>query len=148
MLDKKTASELSSNISWTLEKGSWIGHFAVTIIIGMFFTQILGKNKGLQLAIIVYNLVSFFFFHWIVGDPFSTENKGFTFWEQMSVHISVSSSLRFLALYPIFLFLLVNRLVEWSIALLIISLISLSLVVIPKLGFMHMKRVFGIRRYD
>jgi len=139
---------LSSNISWTVQKGSWAIHFVITGIIGLFFTQFFGVNTGLQISTIAYNVISFIFFHWIVGDPFTIEYTGFTFWEQMAVQLGESSTLKFLALYPILLFLFVHRTVEWNFALFLIAFISLMFVVIPKLGFMHLKRIFGIKRYD
>lgn len=148
MKNKKNKTALSSNISWTIQKGSWAIHFIITLLITFLFNQMFGVNTGLQIAVITYNILSFIFFHWIVGDPFSTEYKQFTFWEQMASQLEESSSLTFLALYPILLFLLINRLVHWNITLFVLSFISLILVVIPKLGFMHMKRVFGIKRYD
>lgn len=139
---------VSSNISWTIEKGSWIMHISLTVLITMFITQMFGKNLGLQLSVISYNIGSFIFFHWIVGDPFNAEYKEYTFWEQMAVQLGHSSSLIFLALFPVIFFMIVHRMVIWDMKLLIIAGISLLFVVVPKLGFMHMKRVFGIKRYD
>lgn len=139
---------LSCNVSWTIQRGSWAVHFLITGIISMFFTQFFGINYGLQISLITYNILSFIFFHWIVGDPFSCEFKQFTFWEQMACQLEESSTLKFLALYPIILFFFVHRIVVWNKVAFIVAFISLIFVVIPKLGFMHMKRVFGIKRYD
>lgn len=148
MPKKNSKIGISSNVSWTIQKGSWLVHFVITGLITLLFTQAFGRNKGLQLALILYNCSSFLFFHWIVGDPFNSEYKDFTFWEQMNIQLEDSSSLTFMALYPIVLFFAVHRLVEWEKSLFFIASISLLFVVIPKLGFMHMKRVFGIKRYD
>lgn len=148
MKNKKNKTVLSSNVSWTIQKGSWAIHFIITILITFFFNQMFGVNTGLQMVVIAYNVISFIFFHWIVGDPFTTEFKQFTFWEQMASQLEESHSLTFLSLYPVLLFLLINRFVYWSLTLFILAFISLILVVVPKLGFMHMKRVFGIKRYD
>lgn len=139
---------ISSNIAWTIEKGSWLAHIALTSLLAMLFSQILGKNTGLQVSVISYNISSFIFFHWIVGDPFSGSYEECTFWEQMALQLEQSSSLVFLALYPVVLFMIVHRIVIWDTRLLIVAGISLLFVVVPKLGFMHMKRVFGIKRYD
>lgn len=138
----------SSNISWTIQKGSWLIHFVVTFLIGNLLVTVFGKNKGLQIVTITYNIVSFIFFHWIVGDPFKAEFKEYTFWEQMQSELENSSTLMFMALYPIVLFFFVHRLVDWNRWMFYIAMFSLFLVVIPKLGFMHMKRIFGIKRYD
>ncbi|ELA42895.1 uncharacterized protein VICG_00210 [Vittaforma corneae ATCC 50505] len=148
MKSDKGGVGVSSNVAWTIQKGSWLIHFVLTGLLAMFLTQILGKNLGLQVSVISYNIGSFIFFHWIVGDPFNSKYNECTFWEQMAIQLGHSSSLIFLALYPVLLFMIVHRMVEWDMRLLIIAGISLLFVVIPKLGFMHMKRVFGIKRYD
>lgn len=139
---------ISSNISWTVQKGSSIAHVVITGLITLLFTKTFGKNKGLQLALIFYNFCSFLFFHWIIGDPFNAKFREFTFWEQMQAQLEDSSSLTFLSIFPIVLFFAVHRIVEWEKSLFIISSVTLLFVVVPKLGFMHMKRIFGIKRYD
>lgn len=148
MPKRRIKVNVSQNVSWTLKKGSWVAHFLITGLITLLFTQMFGKNLGLQISVITYNVCSFIFFHWIIGDPFNADYKEYTFWEQMATQLEDSSSLIFMALYPIFLFLFVHRSVEWNTKLFFIAFISLMFVVIPKLGFMHMKRVFGIKRYD
>lgn len=148
MQKHESSGAVSSNVSWTIHKGSWIIHFVITGLIALSLTQVFGKNYGLQISVICYNIISFMFFHWIIGDPFTSEYGDCTFWEQMALQLGESSSLKFLALYPVFLFLVVHRTVEWNRKLFFTAFISLMLVVVPKLGFMHMKRVFGIRRYD
>lgn len=148
MKENKNGLGLSSNISWTVQKGSWLSHIIITILLLLVFVQLLGKNLGLQYAVITYNVCSFIFFHWLIGDPFDSEYKDCTFWEQMAIQLGHSSTLKFMALYPVAFFMAVHSMVKWNKWLLIAAGISLTLVVIPKLGFMHMKRVFGIRRYD
>lgn len=147
MQKQKTTGTVSSNISWTIQKGSWIVHFIVTGFITLFFTQMFGRNYGMQISVISYNIISFIFFHWIVGDPFATEYRDCTFWEQMALQLGESSTLKFLALYPVFFFLVVHRIVVWDVKLFFLAFVSLILVVVPKLGFMHMKRVFKIKRH-
>jgi hypothetical protein len=44
--------------------------------------------------------------------------------------------------------MIVSRLITWNLRLFIVAIISLGFVVVPKLGFMHMKRVFGIKTHD
>lgn len=148
MKEDKGAVNVSSNVSWTIQKGSWLIHFLVTGLLTLLFVQLLGKNLGLQWALISYNVGSFIFFHWIVGDPFNAEFKDCTFWEQMALQLGHSTSLKFMALYPVLFFMIVHQMVTWNMWLLVVAGITSLLVVIPKLGFMHMKRVFGIKRYD
>lgn len=148
MVKSKQFINISSNVSWTVQKGSWMIQIIVTVLISMLFTQLFGSNLGLQVSTIFYNICSFIFFHWIIGDPFDTAYKECTFWEQMAIQLEDSSTLTFMALYPVLFFMFVHRMVVWNTKLFYIACISLTLVVIPKLGFMHMKRVFGIKRYD
>lgn len=146
--DKYKNTVVSQNISWTIQKGSWIIHFILTFIIWASLLQIFGSSKAWQLTVICYNTVTFIFFHWIVGDPFDTSYVEYTFWEQMADQLGQTATLKFMSAYPVLLFMFVNRIVNWSKPLLIIAFISLILVVVPKLGFMHMKRIFGIKRHD
>ena len=145
---KDSDAYLSQNVSWTIQKGSWLIHLIVTFILWITLSQIFGHSIGWQLTVITYNIVTFIFFHWIVGDPFDTSYREFTFWEQVTEQLEHSSTLIFMSVYPVILFMVVSRIVVWKIKLLIVAIISLALVVVPKLGFMHMKRIFGIKRHD
>ncbi len=136
----------SSNISWTLQKGSWLIHFIMTALFYVLYSQFISNNLSYQLTILTYNISTFIFFHWIVGDPFDKNFREFTFWEQLQEQMENSNTLIFMALYPVILFMIINKLVIWDGTLYVMSWISLLMVVIPKLSFMHMKRIF--KRYD
>lgn len=144
----KESAVVSQNISWTIQKGSWIIHFILTALFWIVFSQIFGFSTAWQLTVITYNVITFIFFHWIVGDPFDASYRDFTFWEQMAVQLGQSSTLKFMSVYPVLLFMLVTRMVKWDAKLFCAAVISLVLVVVPKLGFMHMRRIFGIERHD
>jgi len=139
---------ISQNISWTIEKGSWAIHFIITLLFWFVFAQAFGNSIAWQLTVICYNILTFIFFHWIVGDPFDTSYREFTFWEQIAVQLNHTPTLIFMSIYPVLLFMFATHVAEWSYKLYIIAIISLLLVVVPKLGFMHMRRIFGIKRYD
>lgn len=139
---------VSQNISWTIQKGSWLVHFVITFLIWVTLAELFGRSTAWQLTTTLYNITTFIFFHWIVGDPFNTDYHEFTFWEQMAAQLGHSSTLIFMSLYPVILFMVASRFVIWDLKLLSAAIISLILVVVPKLGFMHMKRVFGIRKYN
>ncbi|KAI5149304.1 hypothetical protein ENBRE01_0821 [Enteropsectra breve] len=139
---------VSQNISWTIQRGSWTMHFILTFFFWIVFSQIFGQNKGWQLTVICYNIITFLFFHWIVGDPFDSNYRDYTFWEQITVQLKHTPTLIFMSVYPVLLFMLANRMAVWNTPLYFIAIISLVLVVVPKLGFMHMKRIFGINRHD
>lgn len=140
--------DVSENISWILQKGSWTIHLVLTLIIKLTFSLIVSENTSWQLTIIVYNLITFFFFHWKVGDPFSSEYFNCTFWEQLTEQCIDAFHVRFLALYPAILFIIVNKIVYWNIYLFVIYIITLLMVIIPKLRFMHLRRLFGYRSHN
>ncbi|KAG0438934.1 hypothetical protein DMUE_2782 [Dictyocoela muelleri] len=147
IMQKSLPSGLSQNIAWTITKGSWLTHIFLTISINTLFSNLFGKNKGLQTTIIVYNIITFIFFHWILGDPFNSQYNNHTFWEQLVEQLdNYSESLLFLGVYPIVLFIICNHLVYWDSILFYLSVTSLGLVLIPKLGCMHLRRVFNLRR--
>lgn len=139
---------VSENISWILEKGSWAIHIILTIIIKLTLSHFVSENLSWQLSVILYNLITFFFFHWKVGDPFSGEYFNCTFWEQIVEQSLDSIHVRFLSLYPAILFIFVNKIVHWNNYLLFVYIITLLMVTIPKLSFMHLRRIFGYRSYN
>jgi ORMDL family len=148
MAHKHHKVDISENISWTVQKGASVMHFILTFLICLILTQAFGYNMAWQLTVIIYNILTFIFFHWIVGDPFDTNYRNYTFWEQITEQLEHSYSLIFMSVYPVLLFMAVNRIVVWNTWLFYIAVISLAFVVVPKLGFMHMKRIFGIKRFD
>ena len=148
MARKVEQGAISQNIIWTIKRGSWAIHFLLTFVIWVVLMQVLGSDQAWQLTVILYNAFTFLFFHWIVGDPFNTDYRGFTFWEQMADQLGQTATLKFMALYPTLLFMFVSRIATWSRVYLCLAIISLVLVTVPKFGFMHMKRIFGIQRYD
>ncbi|KCZ78842.1 hypothetical protein H311_00119 [Anncaliia algerae PRA109] len=147
-MTKRQHSGLSQNIAWTTLKGSSIIHPLVTVSIATLFAMIFGWNLALQLSVISYNFITFFFLHWIIGDPFENENSCFTFWEQMVEQIGRSNAMIFMLGYPFILFVVINWLVKWNDYLFFIGVFSLCIVIIPKLSFMHRKRLFGLRDFS
>ncbi|KAG0418628.1 hypothetical protein EQH57_0709 [Dictyocoela roeselum] len=146
-MQKSLPSGLSQNIAWTITKGSWLTHIFLTLAINTLLSHIFGKNKGLQATILCYNIITFIFFHWILGDPFNSQYNNHTFWEQLTEQLENSpESLFFLGIYPIALFIFCNHVVDWDGILFYLCVASLGLVVLPKLEFMHLRRVLNFRR--
>lgn len=137
-------SGLSQNIQWALQTKSWATHVLGTLGCLFLYLLFFDMNTGVQLTILTYNVTTFIFFHAIMGDPFDHRFKSCTFWEQMCEQVNNPRSLMFMSLYPCFLFALGSRLVEWNIVMFYLCVFSLCIVIIPKFGFMHMKRIFGI----
>ncbi|RVD91762.1 ormdl family protein [Tubulinosema ratisbonensis] len=147
-MSKGHHSGLSQNIAWTTFKGSCLIHPLVTASTSTLFAMILGWNLAMQLTVVFYNFITFIFLHWIIGDPFEDENCLLTFWEQMVEQIGSSDCMMFMLAYPCLLFVFTNWFVVWNDYLFFVAVFSLCLVVIPKLRFMHKKRLFGIRDFS
>lgn len=138
-------SGLSQNIAWTVHRGAFIAHILI-IALGYFILRSLlnDSNLTLMLTPLFYNISTLIFFHLIVGDPFDPSYGGHSFWEQLIDQIGYHSSTIFFMACPIVLFFVVNHLVNWNVYLYGLNILSLIVVIIPKLGFMHRKRLFGI----
>lgn len=136
-------SRPSDNISWTVQKGSWITHITVTFLLLLVCRTFFDHNLAWQITVLCYNITTFIFFHWIVGDPFDHNYYDCTFWEQMNEQLSATSSMVFLGFFPVVLFIICNHTVHWG-RLFYPCVFSLGLVVVPKLSFMHRKRLFGL----
>jgi hypothetical protein len=137
--------DVSENISWIFQKGSWFIHILLTLIIKLSLSLFVSENTSWQWCIILYNLITFYFFHWKVGDPFSQDYYNYTFWEQIVEQSEDTKQVRFLALYPAILFVIINKIIYWDNFLLYIYILTLIMVTVPKLSFMHHRRIFGLR---
>lgn len=141
-------SGLSQNIAWTVHKGSFIAHISVVMIGHSILRFVFTKEMAYQVTPLLYNVITFVFFHLIVGDPFDTRFNDHSFWEQMVEQLGYGTTTIFFMVFPIVMFILINHLVVWNVYLFYLNILSLILVVVPKLGFMHRKRVFGLGRED
>lgn len=143
-------SGVTQNIAWTLHKGAFLSHFLIIFIGYLILRSLLDShNMALMILPLLYNISTLIFFHLIIGDPFysqicSSDYKNLTFWEQMVEQIGYKNSTMFFIICPIILYFLVNHLVLWNKIIHIFNLISLIIVLIPKCGFMHRKRMFGV----
>lgn len=143
-MEKIKNSGLSQNIQWALQRKSWAVHVIGTLGSLFFYLFFFDMNTGIQLTILTYNITTFILLHAIMGDPFDHRFKSCTFWEQMCEQVNNPRKLMFMSLYPCFLFALGSRIVKWNIVLFYLCVFSLCIVIIPKFGFMHMKRILGV----
>lgn len=137
-------SGVSQNVSWIFQKGSYLTHMLVVFFINLIFRLFISTSLSIQLTVISYNIITFILFHWIKGDPFETKFEGYTFWEQVVEQLEFNNATLFLGLFPLLLFFISTYIIYWNEKLYIIGIISLFIVIIPKLGFMHRRRLFGI----
>lgn len=132
--------DVSQNVAWTLQRGSWLIHFLIVGLLKLTLSTVFGADLCWQLTLIVYNVCTFLFFHMLSGDPLSNRYSHYTFWEQLSEQLEGSPGLVFIALFPLVSFIVVNFIVTWNTALFWTCIVSLILVTVPKLGFMHLRR--------
>lgn len=128
-------SYISPNVEWSLEPSTWFGQTLLTFTAWFIFSQIFSVQMSWTLTIVIYNLVTFVFFHAIIGDPFNQEYAHFTFWEQLEDQLDDSNARTFFLTFPIVLFLIGARFGRFSNVYFFVSLISVLLVVVPKLPF-------------
>lgn len=132
-------SYISPNVEWSLEPSTWFGQTLLTFTVQFVFSQIFSRQVSWTLTIVIYNLVTFLFFHAIMGDPFNQEYAHFTFWEQLVDQLEDSSAKTFFLTFPIVLFLLGTRFARFNNVFFTINLLSVLLVVVPKLPFLIKK---------
>lgn len=143
--DQDRRVDVSQNVAWTLQRGSWVIHVLIVVFLKLTLSTVFDGDMSWQLSLIVYNIGTFIFFHLIPGDPFSNRYGAYTFWEQLSEQLEDSSGLIFISLFPLMAFTTVNFIVEWNTILFWTCVTSLVLVVVPKLGFMHLRRILLFR---
>ncbi|EPR78093.1 ORM1-like protein [Spraguea lophii 42_110] len=140
-------SGVSQNVAWTFQRGSFISHILITFLVNILYAQLFSRNLSYQLTILTYNMATFIFFHCIIGDPFDSRYVTHTFWEQMVEQLDNTETVWFLGLFPVILFILGNHLVKWNNTMFILCFISLCMVMIPKLGFMHRRRIISSKEH-
>ncbi|KAL7344612.1 Orm1-like membrane protein [Encephalitozoon intestinalis] len=71
--------DVSQNVAWTLQRGSWIIHVLVILLLKMTLSVVFNDSIGWQLSLIIYNISTFVFFHMIPGDPFNDSTASIHF---------------------------------------------------------------------
>lgn len=145
-MEYNTYAGVSQNISWTLEKCSTIVHILVTVAVNLIFRTFFKPTTAWALTVLAYNCTTFLFFHWIVGDPFDHSFSDCTFWEQMTEQLGYSQGMYFMTVFPVMLFIVSSHIVRWGYKTYWLCTFSLCIVMIPKLEFMHKRRIFGINQ--
>lgn len=138
---KNRRVNVSQNVAWTSQRGSWMIQVIVVLFLKLTLSILFDGDVAWQLSLIVYNITTFIFFHLIPGDPFSNRYGVYTFWEQLSEQLEDSSGPVFITLFPLMMFIIINFVVKWNAFLFWTCVVTLFLVIVPKLGFMHLRRI-------
>lgn len=142
--------KISQNVAWTVHKGSYLIHLLITFLLLIIFLSFLPQKESIYLTIITYNIITFIFFHWILGDPFAEIYSNLTFWEQMNEQLVYDQTILFMGLYPILQFVVGTRIAfhycyDDEFKLYFLCILTTCFVLVPKLGFMHKRRILGLR---
>lgn len=123
---------VSPNVEWSLEPSTWFGQSLLVVAVLLALLQIFETQVAWSLTIWTYNMVTFIFFHAILGDPFNAEYSTITFWEQLVIQLKGSSGMTFFTAFPILLFLAGARIAKFNNSLFLLNFFSLMSVIIPK----------------
>ncbi|KAK6866998.1 Protein ORM1 [Candida tropicalis] len=147
-LDTKIDQALNPNVNanWVHQKGAWVIHVVIIMLLKMVFNfiGILNNDWRWTLTNLTYNIGSYIMFHQVKGTPFEFNSGAYdnlTMWEQIDNGDQYTPSKKFLMLVPIGLFLISTHYSSYNLNLFIVNGISCLCVVVPKLAISHRLRV-------
>ncbi|KAI5963220.1 ORM1 [Candida pseudojiufengensis] len=147
-LDTKIDQALNPNVNanWVHQKGAWIIHIVIIILLKIFynFINVLDNDWKWTLTNLTYTIGSYIMFHQVKGTPFEFNSGAYdnlTMWEQIDNGDQYTPTKKFLMLVPICLFLISTHYSHYDLNLFILNGVSCLCVVIPKLAIAHRLRV-------
>ena len=147
-LDTKIDQALNPNVNanWVNQKGAWIIHIVIIILLKIFynFISVLDNDWKWTLTNLTYTIGSYIMFHQVKGTPFEFNSGAYdnlTMWEQIDNGDQYTPTKKFLMLVPIGLFLISTHYSKYDLNLFLLNGLSCLCVVIPKLAFAHRLRV-------
>jgi len=146
-------SEQNPNTSWLNSKGIWFTYiiFTTTMHLILLSLPFLSTAQSWTLTNVVHNLAAFYLLHIVKGSPWENSDQGkarsFTYWEQIDDGVQFTATRKFLTTVPIVLFLLASFYTKYEYSHFIVNILTLLLVLIPKLPMFHGVRLFGINKY-
>lgn len=135
------------NATWVSQRGAWIIHLVIIVLLKVFFNLFPGINNEVvwTLTNMTYVVGSYVMFHMIKGTPFEFNGGAYdnlTMWEQIDGETLYTPSRKFLTLFPIALFLVATQSVRNNFKLFMFNLVLTSLVaILPKVPFTHRLRI-------
>ncbi|KAJ3120134.1 hypothetical protein HK098_004821 [Nowakowskiella sp. JEL0407] len=114
----------------------------MVVSIRIMFSTIPGltTEAAWTLTNLVYNLGTFFMFHWLIGTPFELNQGKFenlTLWEQIDNGAEFTPTKKFLTAVPIVLFLISLHYTHYDLTTFTINFIPLMVNLIAKLPAVH-----------
>ncbi|CCK70143.1 uncharacterized protein KNAG_0D03970 [Huiozyma naganishii CBS 8797] len=137
------------NASWVSQRGAWIIHLVVIVLLKLFYNLLPGLNgrkMSWTLTNMTYNIGMYVMFHLIKGTPFDFNGGAYdnlTMWEQIDNETLYSPSRKFIICVPIALFILATHYSQFSFKLFIFNfVVTFCVGILPKLPVTHRLRVY------
>ncbi|XBW38232.1 hypothetical protein QEN19_003821 [Hanseniaspora menglaensis] len=143
---------INMNVLWIDQRGAWLVHFLLVVILKTVLSTILKSNHYTQITELSWSLTntlyccgSYIMFHMVKGSPFDLNGGCFdnlTMWEQIDNGVQFTPARKFLIFFPISLFLISTHYSRFSLNMFIYNFfICVCVGVVPKLPWTHKLRI-------
>ncbi|KNC46747.1 unfolded protein response Orm1 [Thecamonas trahens ATCC 50062] len=151
-MDEAAPNAVNPNSTWINGRGFWI--FYLCLIGGFrFFLYLLqgfmASTTAWTLFNVLHTMTTFVTWHWMKGTPFEHnqgEFKEFTLWEQLDDEVQFTTTRKFFTAVPVVLFLISCHYAHFTTTQFVINVVAVGFALIPKLPYMHRKRILGINK--
>merc|ERR1711916_13879 len=151
-MDEAAPTGENPNSAWISASGFWA--FYIVLIWGFrFFLYLLqgfmDSATAWTLFDVTHAFVTFVTWHWMKGTPFAFnqgEYDDLTQWEQIDDGEQFTTTRKFFTATPVVLFLISCHYAHFSTTQFAINVVAVGFCLIPKLPYMHKKRILGINK--
>ncbi|XP_075253080.1 ORM1-like protein 2 [Convolutriloba macropyga] len=146
---------LNPNAYWMNSKGAWVTYVCLIIMMHLCLLAMpwFGTDMAWTLTNVIHGVAMYVYFHHVKGLPFDSTNFEpdcsfrLTLWEQLDDGKQYTDTRKFLICVPIVLFIIVSFYTKHEMVFFLVNFIVLMFNLIPKLPYLHKKRLFGINKY-
>ncbi|KAE8750572.1 hypothetical protein FOCC_FOCC002552 [Frankliniella occidentalis] len=141
------------NTTWLKSRGMWVSYILGMLILHLIILSVplLSVAMAWTVTNLIHNLSHLIFLHSLKGAPWIPQDQGdcrsLTHWEQIDDGAQFTKTRKFLFAAPIVLFLLTCFYTKNDTSHFVVNLVSLVIVIVPKLPQLHEVRIFGINKY-
>eukprot|EP01028_Stygiella_incarcerata_P000662 TRINITY_DN10_c0_g1_i1.p1 TRINITY_DN10_c0_g1~~TRINITY_DN10_c0_g1_i1.p1 ORF type:complete len:154 (-),score=26.17 TRINITY_DN10_c0_g1_i1:413-874(-) len=153
MLKSSSIVDLNPNTEWLHRKRAWAVYASIVYSIRLMLAAFdISCESAWTMVNVGHAIITFILFHWIKGTPFEDwlKEQGkfdkYTFWEQIELGRQYTPTKKFLTYVPIHLGLVSVYFTHTSSALLVINVAFALVIVVAKMPWMHLVRLFGINQ--
>ncbi|KAK4752238.1 hypothetical protein SAY87_021036 [Trapa incisa] len=142
-------TDLNRNTDWFMYPGVWTTYILILFFAWILILSIVGCSPGMAWTLVNLShfLVTYHFFHWKKGTPFSDDQgiyNRLTWWEQIDNGKQLTRNRKFLTVVPLVLFLIASHTTDYKNPMLIFNTLAVIVLVVAKFPNMHKVRIFGI----